>query len=282
MGKLKKALILLTLSLVMVGQGTTVRAVDLSEVYVGDYDVNKPISWAQSAPPYSQEYFEWCDGTFGGCACGVHTLAYLFIKTGYWSMGKDAMDAYKLTKEKGVGRNHEMSGMPSYDFHLMTSITDGKVKYLENAEFGNATSSHDYIREQYKKGHFMTLSVEVSGTGHLIAIDYVDDEGNIVILDSAIRAKYLNAMDRGGWVRNVHTYKVDGLKAQDAPKFWEGESGSAQSGSDSDSDSNNGGAFPELNDQWKTPLVEYEEDAVDTKVKGLNQVDPGFMGWLFR
>lgn len=280
-----KKLFVILLSLLFIFNVTVpsvVQAVDYGEAYSGDFDKNNPITWLQGAPPYNGEYFEYCsEGTFGPCACGVHTIAFLLLKTGFWSSGKDAMDGYKFSQEHGIGSNY--GGTPAYNWPGITSATGGKVKHIENAWFENATSSHDYIKEQYEKGNFMTLSVTMGGTGHLIAVDYIDSNGDIVILDSGRRYKYLKAMDGNGWVRDVNTYSSTNHDAKAAPKFWDGESATGSSSDDGDSNTNNGGLFPELNDDWKNPMVEYEDDLVQSKDKGLNVKDErGWMDWLFR
>lgn len=282
--RVNKKLFVILLSLLFIFNVTVpsvVRAVDYNEAYSGDFDKNNPLTWLQSAPPYNGEYFAYCDeATFGWCACGVHTIAYLFLKTGFWSSGKDAMDSYKFTQEKGIG--HNADGIPQYDWPSMGTATGGTVKHIEQAWFENATSSHDYIKEQYEKGNFMTMSVQMSGTGHLIAVDYVDSNGDIVILDSGRRFKYLKAMDNGGWVRDVNTYSSTKHDAKAAPKFWDGESATGSS-DDGESNTNNGGLFPELNDDWKNPMVQYDDDLVQTKDKGLNvKEDRGWLDWMFR
>lgn len=276
----KGVLVALTLAIVGVQSVSLVQAADYGETFSGSYSKDNPISWLQSGQPYNQEAFAYCsEGTFGYCACGVHTLAYLMLKTGYWTTGKDAMDGYKFAQDKGIGSNS--SGTPAYNWAGITAATSNKVKHLENAWFEDASSSHAYIKEQYNKGNFMVLSVKMGGVGHLIAVDYVDANGDIVILDSGRRYKYLKAMDGEGWVRDVHTFSATGKDAKTAPKFWDGE---ASTGSSSDGTTKNkDGSFPELNDEWKNPVVEYEGNVVKAKDKGLNvNEERGWLSWLFR
>lgn len=186
------------------------------------FDANRPVTWNQGTAPYAGNSFAYCsEGTFGPCSCGVHSLAYVLLKSEYWEMGKLPTDAYALSQEFGIGSNYQ--GTPSYDWERVTKATGGYVTHVRSHWTQNNTTSHDLIRQEYAKGNYMILSVKVGGTGHLIAVDYVDDEGNIVILDSAINAKYLTQMDGNGWVRDIQVFSVDDLPANEAAKYWEGD-----------------------------------------------------------
>lgn len=186
------------------------------------FDANRPVTWNQGTAPYAGNSFAYCsEGTFGPCSCGIHSIAYVLLKSEYWEMGKLPTDAYALSQEFGIGSNYQ--GIPSYNWERVTSATDGYVTHVRSHWVQNNTTSHDLIRQEYAKGNYMVLSVKVGGTGHLIAVDYVDEEGNIVILDSAINAKYLTQMDGNGWVRDIQVFSVDEIPANEAAKYWDGD-----------------------------------------------------------
>lgn len=194
----------------------------LGSVQAMTFDANRPVTWNQGSAPYSGNSFAYCsEGTFGPCACGIHSIAYLLLKTEYWEMGKIPTDAYALSQQYNIGSNYK--GTPSYNWSKITEATNGKVKYVGDHWPQNNSTAHEIIREEYVKGNFMILSVKVGGTGHLIAVDYVDADGNIVILDSAINAKYLTQMDGNGYVRDIKVFSSDEVKSFEAAKYWEGD-----------------------------------------------------------
>lgn len=187
-----------------------------------DYNKNNPLSWNQYHAPYSDDYFSFSGSTFGYASCGVHSLAYLFLKTEFKDAGFNAEDAYKFAKDHGIGSNYK--GIPAYHFPNITKATNGYIKHIDSIWPPNTKEAHDIIRREYEKGNFMLLSVKASAIGtHIVGVDYVQDDGQIVILDSAYQAKYITDMFDNGYVRNIEVFKVEGLDAKDAPKFWKGE-----------------------------------------------------------
>lgn len=194
----------------------------LGSVQAMTFDANRPVTWNQGSAPYAGNSFAYCsEGTFGPCACGVHSIAYVLLKSEYWEMGKLPTDAYALSQEYNIGSNYK--GIPSYNWSKITEATNGKVKYVGDHWPQNNSTAHEIIRDEYVKGNFMILSVKVGGVGHLIAVDYVDEDGNIVILDSAINAKYLTQMDGNGYVRDIKVFSSDEVKSFEAAKYWEGD-----------------------------------------------------------
>ena len=204
------------LALIMSGQVST------QTVLASSYDANRPVTWNQGTAPYRNQSFTYCsEGVFGPCACGVHALATILLKTEYWERGMTAEDAYAFSQEHQIGSNYQ--GIPAYNWEKVTQATRNTVTHTRNHWTQNNTTAHDIIRDEYAKGNFMILSVVTGGVGHLIAVDYVDEEGNIVIIDSAINAKYLTQMDNNGYVRDIQVFESATIKATEAAKFWEGE-----------------------------------------------------------
>lgn len=260
----------------------TVLAVNLDERYEGEYDANNPLTWSQSLSPYAQDYFGFCpEGTIASCGCGVHAFAYLMHKTGVYSPGKTVPDAYKdLTGKNMISQVGEY---PSYSWGGVSELSGGKVKFIGADAGGN----YQTVVDNYKEGIFQILSVNVGSISHLIAVDYVDEEDNVVILDSALRAKYLDAMNGGG-VTRIDMFEVEGLKAYDAPKIWEGESSSGSNTSDDEGDSSSGGGTFNPMDfdpfvPLDNPIVTYNEDDLvnqNTNKKGLSGNKTSWLDWL--
>lgn len=212
----KSKIVGVLLALTIMGQLPT------QTVLATNYDANRPVTWNQGTAPYRNQSFTYCsEGVFGPCSCGVHSLATLLLKTEYWERGQTAVDAYQFSQEHKIGSNYQ--GIPSYHWPGVTKATNNKVTHIRSHWPQNSSTSHDIIRDEYAKGNFMILSVVTGGVGHLIAVDYVDEEGNIVIIDSAINAKYLTQMDNNGYVRDIQVFESDTIKATEAAKFWEGE-----------------------------------------------------------
>lgn len=212
----KSKIVGVLLALTVMGQLPT------QTVLATNYDANRPVTWNQGSAPYSNQSFAYCsEGVFGPCSCGVHSLATLLLKTEYWERGQTAVDAYQFSQDHKIGSNYQ--GIPSYHWPGVTKATNNKVTHIRSHWPQNSSTSHDIIREEYAKGNFMILSVVTGGVGHLIAVDYVDEDGNIVIIDSAINAKYLTQMDNNGYVRDVQVFQSDTIKATEAAKFWAGE-----------------------------------------------------------
>lgn len=263
---------------------TTIKAVNLDERYSGSYDVDNPLTWNQSSSPYAGDYYGFCpEGTIAACGCGVHAFAYIMLKSGAKSKGYSVPEAYKdLTSRTMISQVGEY---PSYAWGSVKDLTGGKVTYIGS----DGDASYETVKKNYEEGIFQILSVYVGSISHLIAVDYVDTEGNVVILDSAINAKYLDAMNGGG-VTRIDMFKVEGLQAYDAPKFWDGESASGSS-SDGDSKSNNNNNSTGMNPldfdpfvPLDNPIVEFDEDDLtnaNTSSKGLSNSNKGWMDWLF-
>lgn len=186
-----------------------------------EYDPFNPTTWRQGNAPYSNEYFAYSGTTFGDASCGIHTLATLFLKTGYAIEGFNAVDAYNWALSNGFGEN--MNGMPAYAWSSLEEKTGG---YLENVGYydeSDGSNAHDWIRNEYAKGNFVVIGTNLGNVPHVIMLDYVDEAGNIMTLDSGAGYQNLNQQD-GGHVRYAFSFKVVGIPSYNSPKLWAGES----------------------------------------------------------
>lgn len=143
----------------------------------------------------------------------------------------------------------------------------------------------------------MVMSGTWNGWSHLTSVDFVDSGGDVHILDSGWRYRYIESMDSAYYVMK---FKVDGLDIKDAPKFWDGEkmeggnSGSSDSGSNSSNNSdywNRDKCYRTVvvdycadMEQWTNELVEYEENidkGIDDKNKGTDRKNSNWTKKLF-
>lgn len=179
-----------------------------------------PTTWRQGKAPYSNEFFAYSGTNFGDSSCGIHTLAALFLKTGYAVEGFNAVDAYNWSLKNGFGENN--NGMPAYAWSALEEKTGG---YLENANYydeSSGTNGVDWVRQEYQKGNFVVMGTTLNGVPHVIALDYVDNQGQIVTLDSGGGYQFLSQQD-SGHIRYAFSFKVAGIPAYNSPKLWAGE-----------------------------------------------------------
>lgn len=301
------------------------------EAYTGSYDVKLPVTWHQSLAPYSSDEWGYCTANnYGDCSCGVHAVASLLLKTGYWGVGKDAVDGSDFasqhnvlstciaTKSTGVclpddeaSQYSQTGSLPShlvkgpiYHYEKLEQATDGHLKFIEeHSNQGNYLSdAKQILTDAYQNGYFAVMGVDLGaeGEGHAIILDYVDTNGDVIIIDSGGRYKYLDAMYG---IKRIHLFEVKGLKSYDAPKLWLKEAlfekgvadGASNTRADSGgeeikaNESGNSNMIGELEDPFTwldNPIVYYDEDEVDptrnNTGKGLSNSNNGWLNWLFK
>lgn len=248
--------------------------------YTGSYSVDDPLSWNQCNHSYSNDVYPVWGETYCQSSCGAHSLTWVLLKSGIWDMSKSPKDAFTFFSKNGWasqgsgGYNSMGVGAPVKE----NGKTIEAVKYMS----GGMDSFKPWARDMYDSGYYVIMNVP----GHLIAMDYVDADGDIVILDSADLCQYIEcAVARWGNSITAWAYEVSGSKANDASavNFWDGDTVTGRAGGDDTNNTNNGGMFPELNDEWKTPMVTYDDGIVQAQDKGLNgKEERGWMDWMFR
>lgn len=247
--------------------------------YTGSYSVDDPLSWNQCRHSYSNDVYPVWGETYCASSCGAHSLTWVLLKSGVWDMSKSPKDAFTFFSKNGWasqgsgGYNSMGIGAPVKE----NGKTIEAVKYMS----GSMASFKTWARDMYNSGYYVIMNVP----GHLIAMDYVDSDGDIVILDSADLCQYIEcAVARWGNSITAWAYEVSGSKANDASSinFWDGDTVTGRAGGD-DTNTSNGGMFPELNDDWKKPMVKYDDDIVQAQDKGLNTKEArGWTDWMFR
>lgn len=261
-------------------KGLTVEAKDFAgERYSGSYNPDIPASWNQCNHSYSGDVYPVWGETYCQSSCGAHSLTWMLLKSGVWGADKTVKDAWTFFKKNGWA-SEGSGGYTSMGVGAPVTENGKKIEVMDTISGAGLSGIKGWLREMYDKNYFVILNVP----GHMIGFDYIDEDGDPVMLDSAELCKYLECIgNRWGHSYTAWAYKIEGSEAmgKGGASIWDGDA-LGKGSTDEDKNTSGGGAFPELNDQWKTPLVEYDESAVDTKGKGLNQTDPGFMGWLFR
>lgn len=257
----------------------TAQAKDVyNDKYTGQYDVNDPLSWNQCNHSYSNDTYPVWGETYCQSSCGAHALTWMFLKSGVWDMTKAPKDAFTFFSKNGWasqgsgGYNSMGLGAPVVE----NGKTVKAVKYMS----GDMATFKTWAKDMYNQGYYMMVNVP----GHLIGVDYVDEDGDVVILDSADLCKYIEcAVQRWGNSITAWAYEIEGSKINGpgAINFWDGDKANGKGGNTSQQTT--GGSFPELNDEWKNPVVEYEGNVVKAKDKGLNvNEERGWLSWLFR
>lgn len=240
-------------------------------VYKGDFDVNRPVTWHQGEAPYSDDTFPG-GGTYGESSCGAHTLAALMIKAGIWGKGKTAVDAAELAYKVGI-----LSDGSKYGF------TDEKVKEFSDGKLSlvmwkvetdlSKEKTYDIIESELDAGHYIWVSVNIYKTvendgdypsgGHAVLVDYIDEDGKVVIIDSGGRYKYLDDVGAGE-SDAIAVFKSSVQSSKDAPKFWEGEDGEkSKDVVEDDEDEEDGGDGYEGgydDDKWEDPIIKYQDE----------------------
>ena len=259
----------------------SVQAKDLvGAKFTGSYSVDDPLSWNQCNHSYSNDVYPVWGETYCQSSCGAHSLTWVLLKSGVWDMSKSPKDAFTFFSKNGWasqgsgGYNSMGVGAPVKE----NGKTIEAVKYMS----GGMDSFKPWARDMYDSGYYVIMNVP----GHLIAMDYVDSDGDIVILDSADLCQYIEcAVARWGNSITAWAYEVSGAKANDTSSinFWDGDTVTGRAGGDDTNNTNNGGMFPELNDEWKTPMVTYDDGIVQAQDKGINaKEERGWMDWMFR
>lgn len=273
----------------------SVRAFDPMETYQGEMVKDNPATWIQSNDFYgSQTFTLGGDGdSFAGASCGIHSLAAMFAKMGYTPANWDgksyngfdwpALAAHEWAMDHSYGWNYGYSGSGN----VIEANSGGKIKHIATTYYNSLAEQEQGIKDGWAKGYFMINSGFWNGISHITSIDYVDTDGNVVIIDSGWRYKYYDSMTTPHYVM---FYEYEGQSIQDAPRFWDGEA--MTTSGPNDGGNNNSTPSGQLFDPstfdpmvpLDNPIVKYEEHrdrGHQDSLKGVDKED-GFLNWLFR
>lgn len=276
-GRLLTLLLTITLLLTNI---LTIHAKDLvGDRYNGSYDAKNPLTWDQCNHSWSNEIYPIWGETYCQSGCGAHALTWILLKSGAWGLDKSPRDAWDaFVSPNGMA----VAGGGGYDNMDVFAGTYGGKKVETMGYSGNLGGEElkKWLRDQYNQGYYVAINVP----NHFIALDYVDTDGDIVVLDSAGLCKYIEcSFNRWGYEGQAWAYKVEGVPSNSdkAINFWEGDA--ARGGTSEDSGNNNSGGQtngmgwdPNTFNPFEpleNPLVKYEENqdrgnqnkGVDTK-----------------
>lgn len=238
----------------------------------GMSDNNDPLSWDQCNWPYSAEpYPPWAliDGdTWCGSACGAHALTWVVLKAGLLKQGEGPMDLWKGVENDGDWSGWLYPGSGGIMFSGSTKVRGKEVKLVDQYS-GGFNDAREFVVSRYNKGYYVVINPE----GHYGALDYVNSDGNVLVLDSAgHRCKYYECL-ASKWGSTIHIYalEIEGApkaNASNAIRLWDGDA--AMSGDTGDNNNNSGGSntytgeaaygYSDPFEALDNPLVKYEEN----------------------
>lgn len=257
-----------------------VSAVDLyNDTYTGESKLEDPLSWNQCQQPFSNDIYPVWGETYCQSSCGAHSLTWVMMKSKVWGKDKTPKDAWEFFSRNGWASPGSagygiMGGPGEEGGHTFTN--KGTVS---SSDIGTVKS---FLVDTYNQGYYAIINVP----GHLIAMDYVDSEGNVLVLDSAgTRCKYLEcAMTKwAGGPTLAWAIEISGApksNASDAIRFWDGDA--AVDGGGNSSNNNNSGGSSGGGNRWDldtfdpfepldNPLVEYNNENVGKGVEDSNK-----------
>lgn len=235
-----------------------VSAVDvMNDKYAGAWEKGKPESWGQCDAPYSNRIFPIWGESYCSASCGGHAITYMLLKAGLLEEGATPPDIESWISDSGIAQYQGVYPYPTVEYK------GTKLEKVEEIDENSPlTDSHkEFIKDHYKEGHFIIINVPY----HFIALDYVDKDGNIVVLDSGWKMKYLEgawkaAFNYSGVTRTrIVAYKIEGKDSTKAPKFWEGEAAEFDGDGEGD-EGNNGGGTGEIVSEPPEPIIKYQDE----------------------
>lgn len=235
---------------------------------------DNPASWSQDNEHYGHLTFTLGgDGdSFGGASCGIHSLASMFAKAGYtptnWtssSSGKKYTDfkwpavaAHEWAMDNNYGWNYKYSGSGP----AITAGTNGKITHVATQFYDSVPAMKTGLIDGWNKGYFALVSGWWNGISHITSFDFVDTAGDVHIIDSGWKFKYLESMSTAHYVMY---FEVDGIDVKDAPKFGEGDVSRNGFGDDSGTSNDNDQERERRGECYRTPIVDYCADMEDWK-----------------
>lgn len=256
-----------------------VQAKDLYAGVTEPMDPNKPHTWQQCGWSWSGETFPIWHETYCSSSCGAHSITWMLMKAGVWGSDKDPRDAWEFISNSGWA--YPGSG----GYVSMGSTSEGGK---DITLMGSGPATKQWITEQYNKGYYVLINVP----GHFIALDYVDEDGDVVVLDSAgDRCIFLECAEaRWGTGGQAFAYEIEGSNAQESIQLQNGGVVGTANSSKDNKGQNTGcrdGNVDYCADPFgpiKNPIVEFDEDNLtnsNTTNKGLSKNSKGWTDWLF-
>ena len=177
-------------------------------------DYNNPFTWNQTdqldVSTYGPNGYDW-----RMASCMIQAAAFMKVKVGVEDIGYKPSDLKKSLDKVG---GYTSAGYANYkkigfgvDWELVP--TDDEHGYVE-------ANYNDMIR-YYKEGYLVFVRVMSSAGPHQIAIDYIDDKGNIYIFDSGFRGiKFSDNYSKSSVLDVALLKSKSGRKGYDLPTLY--------------------------------------------------------------
>lgn len=209
-----------------------------------------PRSFKQGVPKYTSKSVPSSGGiNLGKQGCAVFSALNLYLKSGARDTNY-AIEDIVAENDKAMCITNSGGLMTWGSVGAISKKKDSKG-YFEFVKTARGSASD--VKKYFNDGYMAILGVIGSaGTvdSHWVALDYVSDDGKIVIIDSGWGSEYLSDPqfhNQIGRIQLYQAYDMNGKKvaAKDLPKTSEwtkpGEGGGGSSGGDDDKDKKDSG-----------------------------------------
>lgn len=170
-----------------------------------------PNTWNQSdqnqVATFGPQNIDWRQAS-----CMIQSATFLKVKTGSAPIGYAPWD---LKKELDSYNGYASSGYLSYN-----KVDWGNDWVIEKngEEHGMIGATYQDIFKYYEQGYVMVIRVISPAGPHMIAVDYIDEQGNIYIFDSGFRGQKFSDTYSPSSVTDVMLLKSkSGKKGKDLP-----------------------------------------------------------------
>lgn len=174
-------------------------------------DKNNPMSWNQidqhQIATFGQNNIDW-----RAASCMIQTCAFLQVKIGHKPIGFAPWD---LKAELDQDHSYASTGYLSYNKVNFGSDWEIEKNYEEH---GMIAASYQDIFKYYEQGYVIGIRVISPAGPHFIAVDYIDENGEIHIFDSGFKGLKFSDTYSPGNVTDVMLLKSkSGKKGKDLP-----------------------------------------------------------------
>lgn len=164
------------------------------------FDTNNPATWNQAASDYPRSKLTG-EKMFGSNlrfpldSCMVQSYTKVLLQSGQKPWGTNAADVHDEAYEKGFGQGN--GGF----FNYAKADWGGGLK-MNTALSGQGRLSHEdsirVAREEWKKGNYVLFWCHIEGGRHIFNLDYIAENGDIIITDtSTVSLKLEDAYNKG-------------------------------------------------------------------------------------
>lgn len=165
------------------------------------------------------------DATYGAVGCTYFATCYFLIRVGIWSPKDDGTIMDWINK---IVTENNWSGYAPLGKEL-TGIYPKVECVAEGQVVGTYEQMKVKAKEAFDRGNFLVLCANCDFAGHAIYVDYIDENGDIVIIDSSM--PQIRFTDPSGWWSTCraggsfgyasYEYHVEGVTPQNTKTLHE-------------------------------------------------------------